>query len=60
LAFDENLGDEVQVTIIATGLTSSVAKAQLVAEPVKPVAVEPAPTVEAARPSRWATLYWPY
>ncbi|HQR94998.1 MAG TPA: cell division protein FtsZ, partial [Thiotrichales bacterium] len=55
LAFDENLGDEVQVTIIATGLTSSVAKAQPVAEPVKPVAVEPAPAVEAARPSRWAT-----
>ncbi len=55
LAFDENLGDEVQVTIIATGLTSSAAKAQPVAEPVKPVAVEPAPVAEAARPSRWAT-----
>ena len=55
LAFDENLGDEVQVTIIATGLTSSAAKAQPLVEPVKPVAVEPAPVAEAARPSRWAT-----
>jgi cell division protein FtsZ len=57
LAFDENLGDEVQVTIIATGLTSSVAKAQPVVETVKPVVADVAPVAEpaAARPSRWAT-----
>ncbi len=57
LAFDENLGDEVQVTIIATGLTSSAAKAQPVVETVKPVVADVAPVAEpaAARPSRWAT-----
>jgi cell division protein FtsZ len=57
LAFDENLGDEVQVTIIATGLVSSASKVQKPAEAAKIIATEAVtPVVEAAvRPSRWAT-----
>jgi cell division protein FtsZ len=55
LAFDPSLGDEVQVTIIATGLTSvnEAAKPKVEVKPEPVVAAAPVAT-EATRGSRWA------
>lgn len=58
LAFDDTLTDEVQVTIIATGLESSImqqAEPEPVAE-VKPVVAEAAPATEAKPVRSWVSL----
>ena len=50
VVYDENIGDELRLTVIATGIDPSATVVQPVAEPVKSSSVTKVPGSQAARP----------